>query len=277
MKPPISYYGGKQRMAKYIVPLIPRHTVYVEPFAGGAAVMFAKPLPDVAPSNYIEYLNDTDQRLVNFYRVLRDNGEELIRRLQLTPYSEQEHRDARGIDADDPVERARQYFVAIQQSIFQIIGNTWAQPKSGNHAISIANKVDLLPELLVRMRGVHLACKDALRLIRQLDSPSTFFYCDPPYPGTDQGHYSGYTSADFAALVDTLRGIKGSFILSNYDQPNVPPEWERHEFAVTSSAGVLGTKDRRRTEVVWRHVTTEPLPPRIEKLYATGKYDVFDH
>ena len=61
MKPPISYYGGKQRMASKIIPLIPPHTVYVEPFAGGAAILFNKPWPSVTNrDHYREIINDTD-------------------------------------------------------------------------------------------------------------------------------------------------------------------------------------------------------------------------
>lgn len=111
-KPPISYYGGKQKLAAKLVPLILKHTVYVDPFAGGAALMFAKPWPMVTNTAlYREVINDIDQNLVNFYRVLRDKemGPELIRRLELTPYSCAEHRMAKDILAGtsgDPIDRA---------------------------------------------------------------------------------------------------------------------------------------------------------------------------
>ncbi len=67
MKTPITYYGGKQKLASTIVPLIPEHTLYNEPFAGGAAIMFAK-----EPSE-LEVLNDTNKELINFYKVLQQD------------------------------------------------------------------------------------------------------------------------------------------------------------------------------------------------------------
>lgn len=71
MKPAFPYYGGKQRIASKITELIPKHTVYVEPFAGGAAVFFKKPWPDVSNTgHYREVLNDTNGDVVNFFRVL---------------------------------------------------------------------------------------------------------------------------------------------------------------------------------------------------------------
>ena len=73
MKPAFSYYGGKQRQVPNILPLLPKHTVYVEPFSGGAAVFFGKPWPDVSDgTHYREILNDMDGRITNFYRVCQD-------------------------------------------------------------------------------------------------------------------------------------------------------------------------------------------------------------
>ena len=60
LKTPVTYYGGKQQMSRNIVPLIPKHRLYCEPFAGGAAIYFAK-----EPSE-LEILNDTNRELVNF-------------------------------------------------------------------------------------------------------------------------------------------------------------------------------------------------------------------
>src|SRR4051794_15717834 len=71
LKPPIPYFGGKARIAPWIVSLMPPHRVYVEPFAGSAAVLFAK-----ARATH-EILNDVDGEVVNFFRVLRERPEDL--------------------------------------------------------------------------------------------------------------------------------------------------------------------------------------------------------
>ena len=94
MKPLISYYGGKQRMAHNIIPLIPKHTVYVEPFAGGAAIFFLKPWPDLSDrDHYREVLNDKNGDLINLYRCFQDKekSERLIHRLEFTLYSRGEY------------------------------------------------------------------------------------------------------------------------------------------------------------------------------------------
>lgn len=292
MKPPISYYGGKQRMASKIVPLIPKHTVYVEPFAGGAAIFFAKPWPDVSQKhNYREYLNDKDERLINFYRVLQtpEKREALIERLSLTLYSEAEHTKAKDLEAGSDIDRAWAYYVNIQQSFSSQLHRGWGRILfSENKQASWLNKVSRLPDYLERMASVGVTCQDALKVIEQLDSPQTFFYCDPPYPNTDQGHYEGYSIADFQALVNTLDKCQGSFLLSNYEQPEakIPDDWERFEFdAVASSRGRVGydrskkadesRQNRKRTEVVWRRFNRVPVRPEIQALYASGAFDCF--
>ena len=290
MKPPISYYGGKQRMSPKIVPLIPRHTVYVEPFAGGAAVLFAKPWPNVNHNNhYREVLNDKDQRIINFYEQLRDNGQALCDKLALTQYSEAEHKLAKDLNCEDKLEAARRYYINSQQSFSKQLNAGWGRDVySKNSAATWAKKVNRLPEYIDRMAGVFIACDDALKIIKQWDSPQTFFYCDPPYPHADQGHYAGYTIADFQALVDTLKDVQGSFILSNYDQPDasIPADWERFEFQTTaSSLGRVGydrskkmdesEQNRKRIEVVWRRFNRVPVREEVQKLYDTGAYDCF--
>ena len=69
---PFKWVGGKSRLRKPIIDLLPEHTCYVEPFAGAAWVLFGKP-----PSE-VEILNDLDQELVTFFRVLKKAPEELI-------------------------------------------------------------------------------------------------------------------------------------------------------------------------------------------------------
>jgi DNA adenine methylase len=280
MRPPVSYYGGKQRIASRIVPLIPKHTVYVEPFAGGAAVLFAKPWPAVTNGDhYREVINDIDGRLVNFYRMLRDRGPDLVAALQLTPFSEEEHRLAKDLDSGDELERARRYYVNISQSFANTIGRGWSRNKNAagnNHPVIWTNKINQLPQYLDRMSTMYISSTDAIECVKQWDSPQTFFYCDPPYPGTNQGHYNGYTDADFLLLCATLDSIKGSFVLSNYDHYAPSTHWERHEIQATMSIDQRRQgANRKRTEVLWRKLSTLPVRPEIQALYDSGKFDCF--
>jgi len=261
MKPLISYYGGKQRIASRITEVIRTipHTVYAEPFAGGAAVLFAKGRPSVTNKHYYrEAINDVDERIVNLYRVCQAQRDDLLHILQCTPYSQSEYRKAEGIlkgkhEATD-LWRAWAVVVGTQQAFAKKTGGGWGVGVSvsgGNNAAVWVNYLDALPAILDRFRGVYIGCEDALRFIERWDSPNTLFYCDPPYPGTAQGHYKGYSLDDFAALCEALDNCQGSYILSNYPQEIEPKSaQQRIEInAVMSAAG--GGNRGKRTEVLW--------------------------
>jgi DNA adenine methylase len=296
MKPYFSYYGGKQRTANKIIPLIPKHTVYCEPFAGGASILFLKPFPDVKNSSfYQEIINDTNGLVYNFYKQLRDNPVELQRLINCTAYCERTYRDAVSIckghdEIVDDIVRAWAFFININTSFGKILNAGGGRGVFGaNQSHRWYSKINNLNEYLNRMQGVHISDCDALKCIQQWDSPQTFFYIDPPYVGADQGHYGGYTQKDLNSLLDLLQNIDGSFILSGYDNPNYPDIWERFEFsAVASSSGKgkvgecrdkskksVGLGDRKRTEIVLRHMTTKKVRPEIEKAYKSMPFQCF--
>ena len=290
--PIISYYGGKQRIASKIIPLIPKHTVYVEPFCGGAAVFFAKPWPDVSSAGtYREVLNDKDECLVNFYKQFRDNGEEIQRRLLLTPYSRVEHNlSIEKLTEGSDLDRAVNYYYNIMSSFSHKLSSGWAYAVfSKNNAFTFAKKVARLDEYFKRMTGVHIECKDALEIIDTWDSPQTFFYIDPPYPETNLGHYGGYSHDDLKALCEKLDKIQGSFILSNYYQDYIPKHWEYFTIeAICSATGRVGQKDKskkfefkegsvknKRIEHLWRKKSSVEPRDEIKKLYESGAFDCF--
>ena len=249
-------------MASKIVPLIPHHLMYVEPFFGGGAVFFAKGKPNVFSQNYgHEIINDKDERLVNFYRCFQNNFGELYQRIVWTLHSEAEYRRAKVIMKDheagsvaySSVDLAWAYYLNIQQSFSNVMNGGWRRTKatpSQNEGATWWNKTAILEALHERFRDVSISCTDALKVIEQRDHENTFFYLDPPYPETRQGHYTGYTIEDFQELIDLLSTVKGKFILSNYNQEKCtfPDNWIKREFKAVCAA----SKDRTsRTEVVW--------------------------
>jgi DNA adenine methylase len=261
MKPIISYYGGKQRVASRIVDVIRTipHTVYVEPFAGGAAVLFAKGKP--RPDNHHDYrecVNDRDERIVTLYRVCQEQKDELLHLLQYTPYSQVEHRKAHAIlqapYAHPSLRVAWAVVVQARQSFSNVIGGGWTTgTKSENNAQTWATYLQWLPTILERFSGVYVSCEDAIRCIQRWDSSDTLFYCDPPYPGANQGHYSGYTLGDWHALCAALDTCQGSYILSNYPQATEPASAQRRiEIQTVMSAENSKTRTtNQRTEVLW--------------------------
>ena len=269
-------------MAHNIVPLIPKHMVYVEPFAGSCAVLFKKPYPAVTNiEHYGEVINDTNKDLINFFTVLRDNGEALCEKLALTLYSEEEYRRSKVMEGDD-LERARRYYVGVMTAFGNVPHAGWKRSlKHRNFAMTYYNKVNALPEYIDRMRHVAIACDDALKVMDQFDSPQTLFYLDPPYINTVQGHYKGYTHADFERLLDKMQQMQGACLLSNYPQPDItyPDDWLEYRFRATST--VAGTNDKvakkgtERTECVYYKPRTGKLGAAEQRVYNSGVLDCF--
>lgn len=268
---PLSYPGGKGRMAAKIIPLLPPHTVYVEPFCGAASVFWRKGLPVTTNSqNYREVLNDLDENIANFFKILRDNPEELIRRLVFTPYARSSHADAReriGADVCD-VQKAVDYFVLSQQSFGSRYNSSFGVRKKGdNGSVTWCNKVDRLYQYVERLRRTVVESTCALKCISRWDSPQTFFYVDPPYPFETQ-HYntSTYTQDDFAALVDLLSKCKGSVVLSCMPNDAVPDSW--HSVDIVSSRSIkkqIGTKRKQTVEKLWIVDRSANIPDNLQR------------
>ena len=225
MRTPLTYYGGKQQLAHRLVALMPKHRVYFEPFAGGAAVLFAKPRCER------ETLNDLDGQVVRFWRALRDRPDELARAIALTPYSRAEWEDCRAdVDVDDDVEAARRFLVWIDQS-FSREGTGWSPPsilfdRRGRWQAGVwQNLPDKLVTAASRLAGVALEHGDAIELIPRYDQPDAVIYCDPPYAGTHRLEPGkGYRHDDaedlWLKLVEVLRGLEhAAVILSGYPCP----------------------------------------------------------
>ena len=269
MRPLISYYGGKQRLAPKLIPLIPPHNTYVEPFAGGAALLFAKGKPKITTNNhYREVVNDKDGRITTLYRVARERPDELIRLLELTPYSRDDYQRAalivKGQIMADELMVAWAVYVSLQMSFAnKLNGGFGVRLLSQNSAASYTQGKLCLPEQCARLSDVAIESLDALEIIKRYDAPQTFFYCDPPYPGAAQGHYAGYTAEQFNALVDALDNCQGAYMLSCYQFEGLraPRDAERIEFRATMSVAKDKAKPKDRIEVVYRRLArTAPRP-----------------
>lgn len=215
-KTPITYYGGKQLMTRYILPLIPQHTTYTEPFFGGGAIFFAK------EKSQVEIINDLNASVVTFYRECKNNFEKLQALVQTTLHSRHEHKQAK-IIYDNPelfseLRRAWAFYVLCNQGFGGMISDTWGYGVEKNKSeLRTKNKRDsFLDYIRERLEIVQIECDDALKVIKSRDRVETFHYCDPPYYNSDMGHYGGYTIQNFEALLKTLSEVKGKFLLSSY-------------------------------------------------------------
>jgi len=213
MKTPITYYGGKQKLASTILKLIPAHNLYCEPFIGGAAIFFAK---DPSP---VEIINDVNKEMINFYRTVQNDFVSLEKEIQITLHSRDLFRKASVIynnpDMFSEIKRAWAVWCLAAQGFAGIIDGTWGYDITKNTTTKkISNKRNSFTEdYAIRLQNVQIECTDALRIIKSRDQKDSFFYCDPPYFNSDCGHYDGYSVEDFENLLKILSKIEGKFLL----------------------------------------------------------------
>ena len=229
-RPILRYFGGKWRIAPWIISHFPDHEIYVESYGGAAAVLLRK------PRNRGEIYNDLDSEIVNLFRVCRDRGEDLQRALYLTPYAREEF-DGSFIPDDHPVEQARRTLIRSYMGY----GNRLTKPNrdqtpqrtgfrnysgNGRNATSAqdwSNYPDALTAIIERLRGVIIENRDARQVMADHDSSKTLHYVDPPYVWGTRKERISYryemTDADHIALAEFLRGLRGMVIISGYDCP----------------------------------------------------------
>jgi len=218
MRTPITYYGGKQRMAKKIVSILPEHRTYVEPYFGGGAVFFQK------KRSKVEVINDINDRLIDFYLAIQNDHEALFKLIKNTPHSEALHKLAREIyNKRTDYDKLGMAWAVWYMTNGSFTGSPhgswrWCNGKAGSDVGRVlSNKRNQLSEALYnRLKDAQISSRDAIRVIKDRDSDKTLYYLDPPYPGANQKHYAGFTFTDYRELLDLLITIKGKFILSNY-------------------------------------------------------------
>ena len=215
LKTPITYWGGKQKMLDYILPLIPEHRIYTEAFFGGGAVFWAK-----EPAK-VEFINDKNAEIINFYRVLKLDFSKLKREIDTTLHSEYQQKQAKAIYLNpvdyDEIKRAWAVWTLSHQSFYSILTNSWKCSKSRAMGSQLQARKELFTDIYSkRLERTTIFCRDALDVIRKSDHEETFHYVDPPYFNADMGHYGGYTINDFENLLRLLAAVKGKFMLSSY-------------------------------------------------------------
>jgi DNA adenine methylase len=244
MKTPLSYYGGKQQLAGVILELIPPHRVYCEPFSGGAAVFFAK-----APSE-LEIINDTNGEIVNFYETMQKDFSALEKEVQASLHSRKLHRHAEVVydnpDMFDQVKRAWAVWILANTSFGHQLDSVF----DGGCGRSLDAKRTRFAACRDRLKKAVIECRDALVIIENWDAEDAFFYLDPPYVGSDQGHYDGYSQEDFDALLALLEKIKGKFLLSSFRNKSLEAYREKNGWRTKEMKMQCAMNKREKIEVL---------------------------
>ena len=256
MKPFFCYHGGKQYMATKLVDLIPDHKIYCEPFCGAASLLFAKPIKLISnQDNYIEIVNDRLNLLVIFYEQAKTNTEALFNLIDSRLYSEYWHSIGKKIIKNQSdyslLEIAWATFYLLNVSFGGGMNKGFGYGKKA-YANRLEHKLLEFKTKCERLKSVTIHNKDALEIIKYYDSPQTFFYVDPPYINTDQGHYKGYSVKDYINLIDVLKNCKGKILLSGYQNEYVPDNWNYLTYdAVCHVKKPINNHRDARTEYLW--------------------------
>lgn len=246
MRPILNYHGGKFMMRKFIIEKMQKHEIYVEPFGGGASVLLSK-----APVR-IEVYNDLDSEIVNVFNVAKFHGQELIRRLKLTPYSRELYLDARprvNCPIGQAVNTIVKSFMGIGDSIHNGTGFRNSKTSSTSPAVSFKNYADFFDFFIERLRGVIIESLHYSEILKKYDSEKTLFYLDPPYIASTRSKLNAYghemTDLDHVEMVEKIQLLKGSVLLSGYENEFYNRlSWARYTKNVS-------TQKLSRQEILW--------------------------
>lgn len=253
----LKYPGSKARLASWICSYIPKHDVYVEPFAGSLAVLFQK------SRSRIETVNDLHGEVVNFFKVLRDNHGELERLIAFTPYSREEY-DSAYQEADNEVERARRFCVRCWQgfgcaNLYHNGFKSGQQKNSPNPAKAWAKLPEIMAQAAERLKGVQIENLPALELLKRYDTPDVFIYADPPYlHGTRKNYLYKYemTDRDHEKLLEALLFHQGPVMVSGYDNDlynQYLKGWRKVQKDTRAEGGL------KRTETLWMNYSERQM------------------
>lgn len=238
----LSWVGGKSRLAGRIIPLIPDHTCYCEVFAGAAWLLFKK------PESKAEVINDINVDLVTLYRVVQNHLEEFVRYFRWVLVSRDEfdrlHRVAPGTLTD--IQRAARFYYLIRMGFSSKVNSTTFGMSTGaGPALNLLRIEEDLSAAHLRLARVYIENMPYADLIERYDRPHTFFYVDPPYHGSEDDYGKGlFSRDDFGVLAELLAGIKGRFILSINDAPEIRKLFGRFSVRVVPTRYSLGHADR---------------------------------
>ncbi len=253
-RPLIPYFGGKYRIAPKIITHFPPHEIYVEPFGGAASVLLSKP-----PAK-TEIYNDLNEDLVNLFQVIRENPCELLRGLRRTLASETEFFNSYK-PTDKKIERARRLIVRASFAFHSgaIFGEKKCFRLFASHKGSTARTFNaylrVLPQIIKRLREVTISCRPALKLIKDMETPETLIYADPPYVSKTRKSGTRYAfemmDNEHKALLETLLASKSMVVLSGYANPLYDEKLKKWRRVVIPTRAFSTAKQCEVEEILW--------------------------
>ncbi|ENZ32832.1 DNA adenine methylase [Clostridium butyricum 60E.3] len=212
LSPPICRVGGKSKLRKTILGMIPKHTCYIELFFGAGWVYFGK------ETSKIEVVNDIDKELINLFRTIKYHAPEIDRLLEYEFSGRDIFEEYKNCTLEymTEIHRAIRFLYLITQS-FGGKGNNYGYGTTTRPGQQIFYN-DMLLKLRDRLKNTYVENLSFEKIIDKYDREHSFFFCDPPYIETcDYGNK--FKEEEHRELSDKLKNLKGKFLLTINDHP----------------------------------------------------------
>ena len=261
---PFKWAGGKSRLRKQIIPLLCKHTCYVEPFCGAAWVLFGKPPSDV------EVLNDIDAELTTFFKVVKEKPHELIAAFEWELVARAEFERLASLDTStlSDVQRAHRFYYLIMagwggESNYPRFATSITDGGHGNRLIGALKTLrDRITPVYERLKTVIIENLPWEECIERYDRPTTLMYVDPPYPGNGVNYKHNMRDwADHTRLAHRLAHTQCKWILSSYDIPEIRHMYEGYNIVAIQSYSGLKAEKNGQTRVLNEEVLVMNYEP----------------
>lgn len=250
-RPVAPYIGGKSKLADQIARIISAtpHAVYAECFTGmGGVFLRRQRRPDV------EVINDRSKDVANLFRVLNRHYQSFLEELKwrLSSRAEFERLMQANPDTLTDLERAAR-FIYLQRLAYggKVAGRNFGVAADKPARFDLTRLVPMLEDAHERLSGVVIECLDYKEFIRRYDRPDILFYLDPPYYGCEGDYGADLFSRDeFGLMADLLAGIKGKFIVSLNDHPDVREIFKAFTIRTVETTYSIAGENQKVSEVL---------------------------
>lgn len=261
IRPPVKYHGGKYYLCRWIIENLPPHEVYIEVFGGAASVLLNK-----EPAAQ-EVYNDAEYSIYNLFRILKENGPELIAELRKIPYTKEQYLEFReiyreGMPGLDPLQQAVITYSVRRMSRGGLCGTfCWSSRIYGDgvpgEVHSWNTMLDELPKISSRLQNVTITNLDWRMVLSEYSGPEVLFYLDPPYPTSTRVFKKAYvmemTQEDHVSLLTALVKKEARVAVSSYPSPlynEMLSNWTCLRKEIVNHSSHEKKKDEK-TEALW--------------------------
>lgn len=200
---PFGTFGGSFKYAKKLVPLIPEHKVYCEPFAGAAAVLHAMEKREGVK----EILSDVDDDVVFLHRYCQGIDEARVEKLAKKYDWNMTKAGWERLVGFEPSDDDGRFWKLVMRRTHGRDARPDATHLAGNGESTTNPKKYL--SAAERLKGVKIVQQDYRKTLKQFDGPDTFFFLDPPYPGE---WFDKKMAVDLEEFVAAVQKVKGKYI-----------------------------------------------------------------